>query len=142
MMPRILFIEDIAEGIEIFSDWLKQMEFILIKVSSGGRTKGILRSGMSDGVGVTMQDHDLDQQSNTSDHLLISATDLITSITISIPVSVPILIHSMNSSKPQILEKRLKSHGVSVTRISIAMLTRTDIDAWLLDVRDNREEMV
>jgi hypothetical protein len=54
-------------------------EFVLIEASSGGRARGILRKGMTDGIAGLCLDHDLDQQPvNPQDHL--SATQLLSAI--------------------------------------------------------------
>ena len=102
LSPRILLIEDNPERIVLFRDWLVGSEFVLIEASSGGRAKGILKKGATGGIAGVMLDHDLDQQPMTDTDLLLSASNLIDSIVSSIPRSVPILIHSMNASKPPI----------------------------------------
>jgi CheY-like chemotaxis protein len=140
LAPRILLIEDNPERIVLFRDWLQGSEFVLIEASSGGRAKGILKKGSTDGIAGVMLDHDLDQQPMTASDLLMSASNLIDSIVSSIPRSVPILIHSMNASKPPVIQRRLKSEGFSVTRIRMTALTRENFYEWLQDVRDNWEE--
>lgn len=140
LTPRILLIEDNAERIALFRDWLLGSEFVLIEASSGGRAKGILRKGSTGGIAGVMLDHDLDQQPMTPTDLLMSASNLIDSIVSSIPRSVPILIHSMNASKPPIMQKQLASAGFSVTRIRMTALTRENFYEWLQDVRDNWED--
>lgn len=141
LSPRILLIEDNPERISIIREWLVGTGVVLIEASSGGRAKGILRKGATDGIAGVMLDHDLDQQPMTPTDLLMSASDLIDSIVFSIPKTVPILIHSMNASKPPQMQKRLTSEGFSVTRIRMAILTRENFLEWLQDVLDTFEEI-
>ncbi len=140
LSPRILLIEDNPERIALFRNWLVNSEFVLIEASSGGRAKGILKKGSTGGIAGVMLDHDLDQQPMTATDLLMSASNLIDSIVSSIPRSVPILIHSMNASKPPMIQRRLASEGFSVTRIRMTALTRENFYEWLQDVRDTWEE--
>lgn len=140
LKPRILLIEDNAERIALFRAWLSGTEFVLIEASSGGRAKGILRKGATGGIAGVLLDHDLDQQPVTDVDHLLSASHLMDAIVLSIPRTVPILIHSMNVSKPPLLEKRLKHEGFSVSRIRMAALTRESLHEWLQAVRDNWEE--
>lgn len=141
LSPRILLIEDNAERIALIREWLIGTEFVLIEASSGGRAKGILRKGSTGGIAGVMLDHDLDQQPMTPTDLLMSASNLMDSIIFSVPKWVPVLIHSMNASKPPHMEKRLKAEGYSVTRIRMAILTKENFSEWLQDVRDNWEDM-
>lgn len=141
LSPRILLIEDNAERIALIREWLIGTEFVLIEASSGGRAKGILRKGGTAGIAGVMLDHDLEQQPMTPTDLLMSASHLMDSIVFSIPKTAPILIHSMNASKPPHMEKRLKSEGFSVTRIRMAILNRENFHQWLQEVRDNWEDM-
>lgn len=140
LSPRILLIEDNPERIVLFRDWLAGTEFVLIEASSGGRAKGILKKGSTAGIAGVMLDHDLDQQPMTATDLLLSASNLVDSIVSSIPRSVPILIHSMNVSKPPMMQRRLTSAGFSVTRIRMTALTRENFYEWLQDVRENWED--
>ncbi len=141
LSPRILLIEDNAERIALIREWLVDTDYVLIEASSGGRAKGILRKGGTAGIAGVMLDHDLEQQPITPTDLLMSASHLMDSIVFSIPKTVPILIHSMNSTKPPHMEKRLKAEGYSVTRIRMAILTKENFGEWLQDVRDNWEDM-
>lgn len=140
MKPRLLLIEDNAERIAQFHNWLHKTEFILIEASSGGRAKGILRKGATDGIAGIMLDHDLEQQPVIENDLKMSSSHLMNALVLSIPRSVPVLIHSMNISKPVIMERQLKSAGFSVTRIKMEDLTRASFHEWLQDVRDNWDD--
>jgi len=139
MKPRILLIEDNAERIAIFRQWLSGTEFVLIEASSGGRALGILRKGMTDGIAGICLDHDLDQQPVTDMDRQLSASHLLSAISLCMPRSVPILIHSMNTSKPPQMERQLKSAGFSVSRTRMVSLTQDQFSVWLQEVRDNFE---
>lgn len=101
---------------------------------------GLLRKGFTEGIAGMMLDHDLDEQAITETDRSISATRLSPAIAATIPRHVPILIHSMNTSKPTHMKKFLEAQGFSVTRIRYAALQKVDFDQWLDDVRDNFEE--
>jgi hypothetical protein len=140
LRPRILLVEDSAERIATFRNWLEGTEFVLIEASSGGRARGILRKGMTDGIAGLCLDHDLDQQPvNSTDFL--SASALMSAIVLSIPRTVPVLIHSMNVQKPPQMERQLVSEGFSVTRCRITALTRERFAEWIEEVRDVWEDI-
>jgi hypothetical protein len=138
--PRLLLIEDSPHRIDIFRRWLAGSEFILIEASSAGRALGLLRKGMTDGIAGLCLDHDLDQQPVTESDLRLSASNLMSAITLSLPRSTPVLIHSMNVQKPVIMKRMLKSAGFSVTRTRFVALTQMSFENWLDEVRDNFEE--
>lgn len=140
MKPRLLLIEDNTERIVQFQNWLQDTEFVVIEASSGGRAKGILRKGATDGIAGIMLDHDLEQQPVIENDLKMSSSHLMNALIISIPRSVPVLIHSMNDSKPVMMERQLKSAGFSVTRIKMDILTRASFNEWLQDVRGNWDD--
>lgn len=101
---------------------------------------GVLRKGMTDGIAGICLDNDLEKQCMTESDRSLSGTKLISAISLSIPHSIPVLIHSMNASQPPGMERRLTSDGFSVTRIRMATLTHTSFNEWLQEVRDNLEE--
>jgi CheY-like chemotaxis protein len=135
MKPRILLIEDSPERIVTFRRWLEGTGFVLIEASSGGRARGILRKGMTEGIAGLCLDHDLDQQPVTPTDFL-STSGLMASIILSIPRTTPVLIHSMNAQKPPGMERQLNSEGFSVTRCRMAALTQERFNEWLEEVRD------
>lgn len=141
LRPRIMLIEDDPDRITTFQAWLAGTEFVLIEVRSGGLALGILRKGMTDGIAGICLDNDLEKQPLTETDLLLSGEGLINAIRLSVPRSVPILIHSMNSQKPPAMERSLKSAGFSVTRIRMAALTREDFHDWLQTVTDLWEDL-
>jgi hypothetical protein len=139
LRPRILLIEDDPARIATFRRWLEGTEFVLIEASSGGRARGILRKGMTEGIAGLCLDHDLDLQPvNPQDTL--SASHLMSAIVLSIPKTVPVLIHSMNVQKPPQMERQLVSAGFSVTRCRMAALTVDRFRTWLAEVRDAWED--
>src|SRR4051794_17304931 len=105
LLPRILLIEDNAERIVRFRDWIFGTEFVLIEASSAGRAMGILRKGLTEGIAGILLDHDLDEQPVTDVDRQMSASNLMDALVLSVARTVPILIHSMNASKPQLMER-------------------------------------
>lgn len=140
LKPCILLIEDSAHRIGRFREWIAGTEFVLIEASSGGRAMGVLRKGGTDGIAGLCLDHDLHEQPMTDVDMTLSTSNLMDSIVLSVPRSVPVLIHSMNASKPPQMVRRLQREGYSVTRIRMSTLTRDSFHEWLQDVRDNLEE--
>lgn len=112
---------------------------MLIDASSAGRALGILRKGMTEGIAGICLDHDLNQQPLTDADMALSGSNLLDAIAASIPRHVPILIHSMNASKPPQMQRRLEATGFSITRIGMDRLTREKFAVWLQEVRDNWE---
>ena len=92
---------------------------------------------MTDGIVGVCLDHDLELQPVTESDLHLSASNLIDAIATSLPRQTPILIHSMNASKPVSMQKRLTAAGFSVTRIRMVALTQELFGQWLDEVRDN-----
>ena len=140
LKPRILLIEDDPDRIAIFRKWLLGTEFVLVEASSAGRAMGMLRKGMMDGIAGLCLDHDLNQQPVTETDLRLSASNLMSAISLTLPHSAAVLIHSMNAQKPVTMERLLKSAGFSVTRTRFVALTQELFEDWLTEVRDNWEE--
>lgn len=136
----ILLIEDDPDRISQFRKWLSATGFALIEASSGGRALGILRKGMTDGIAGICLDHDLEKQPMTTADCRLSGSDLIVALIGSVPRTVPVLIHSMNTDKPLAMERRLRAAGFSVTRIRYTTLGKVAFDGWLEEVRDAWED--
>lgn len=139
LRPRILLIEDDPDRITTFRAWLEGTEFVLIEASSGGRAMGMLRKGMMDEIAGLCLDHDLNQQPVTESDLRLSASHLMSAISLTLPRTAPVLIHSMNVQKPVTMERQLKSAGFSVTCTRFVALTKELFGVWLDEVRDNWE---
>lgn len=139
LKPRILLVEDDSGRIEIFTRWLKDTEFVLAAVRSGGQALGMLAKGSTGAIAGILLDHDLSDSPFTSTDLGLSATDLIPLIKRKVRRSVPVLIHSHNANKPPQMQRALEADGFSVTRIRFATLTEASFRTWLDDVRDNWE---
>jgi CheY-like chemotaxis protein len=89
LKPRILLVDDNADRIETFRDWLASTEFVAIEASSDGRAMGVLRKGMTEGIAGHCLDHDIDNQPVTDTDLLLSGSHLIEAIVTSLPRSTP-----------------------------------------------------
>ncbi len=139
LRPRILLIEDDSGRIEVFTDWLKDTEFVLAVVRSGGQAMGMLAKGSTEAIAGILLDHDLSDSPLTQADLSLSASNLIPLIKRKVRRSVPVLIHSHNSTKPLIMQRALEADGFSVTRIRFVALTEDQFRTWLDDVRDNWE---
>jgi CheY-like chemotaxis protein len=139
LLPRILLIEDDAGRIESFTRWLAGTEFVLVVARSGGQALGMLAKGSTEAVAGILLDHDLSDSPLTQTDCLLSASNVIPLIQRRVRPSVPVLIHSHNTSKPVRMQRALEATGFSVTRIRFATLAQSDglFGQWLQDVRVN-----
>lgn len=135
LRPRILLIEDNHERIELFRQWIVE-PFVLIEATTGGQALGVIRFG-AEGVAGICLDHDLNTNPKTPSDAWVSGSDVVTAICNNkVSRTVPILVHSMNTTKGYEMSKRLKGAGFSVTRIRMAALSRESFLDWLVEVRD------
>ena len=139
LKPRILLIEDDSGRADIFTRWLRDTEFVLVTVRSGGQALGMLSKGSTEAIAGILLDHDLSDSLFTETDLSLSASNVIPLIKRKVRRSVPVLIHSHNASKPPLMQRSLESDGFSVTRIRFAVLTEARFRLWLDEVRDNWE---
>ena len=139
LKPRILLIEDDSGRIEVFTQWLKDTEFVLAIVRSGGQALGMLSKGSTEAIAGILLDHDLSDSPFTETDLRLSASNVIPLIKRKVRKEVPVLIHSHNTSKPPQMQRALEADGFSVTRIRFATLTEARFRLWLEDVRDSWE---
>jgi len=121
-MIRILLIEDDNNRVTRIKSWLPD-DVRLVHAASAGRVLGILRRDSNQYAGI-MLDHDLQIQAATSADTELSGSTVMTWIRDMIPTDVPILIHSMNSSRAPEMKRFLESAGFSVTRIAMDVLDR------------------
>lgn len=138
LKPRILLIEDDAGRIDVFSRWLQESEFVLVVVRSGGQALGMLAKGSTEAIVGILLDHDLSDAPYAAADLELS-TDVLPLIKRKVRRTVPVLIHSHNTSKPLMMQRSLQSAGFSVTRIRFDALSEDRFHRWLDDVRDNWE---
>ena len=136
LKPRILLIEDNADRIEIFREWVEGSPFALIEATSGGQALGTLQRG-SEGIAGICLDHDLNARPRTQSDEWVSGSDVVSKIIANVPKWIPILVHSMNVTHAPRMVKRLHGAGFSVTRISMVVLNHGSFLRWLQDVIDN-----
>lgn len=108
----------------------------LVIASSAGRAIGTLQRDSKKTYAGIMLDHDLQQQAVTATDNCLSGTDLVNVIIRTTDRDVPILIHSMNSSRAPAMASRLDRAGFWVTQIPSNELTRDRLRQWLDDARD------
>ena len=137
LKPRILLIEDDSGRIDVFTRWLKDTEFVLATVRSGGQALGMLSKGSTEAIAGILLDHDLSDSPFTETDLSLSASNVLPLIKRKVRRSVPVLIHSHNANKPPAMQRSLEADGFSVTRIRFAILTEERFRLWLDEVRDN-----
>jgi CheY-like chemotaxis protein len=142
---RILLIEDNAERIGCFREWLPE-DAHLVVAAGAGRALGILhrcrpdfrdrRRRSLDYAGILL-DHDLVERVVAAGEEEFSGTHVAGAIIERISVEVPILIHSMNFGRATAMQPRLERAGFWTTRIPMSLLTRDRFLGWLDQVREN-----
>jgi CheY-like chemotaxis protein len=135
LKPRIILIEDDPDRITLFRQWVTA-PFVLVEATSGGQALGLLKFG-AEGIAGICLDHDLNTNPRTLMDNWTSGSDVVTMICGRIPRTVPILVHSMNTTKGHEMTRRLAGAGYSVTRVRFAVLTEERFRRWLDDVRDD-----
>ncbi|MDP1740961.1 cyclic-phosphate processing receiver domain-containing protein [Polaromonas sp.] len=139
LQPRVLLIEDNADRIALFRQWLSGTPYIPVEVTSGGQAMGMLKYG-AEGVAGICLDHDLNSQPRTLSDEWVSGSDVVNLICRKVPKTVPILVHSMNTVKAPDMVKRLSGAGFSVMRIRMVILNQANFSDWLADVSISWED--
>lgn len=135
LSPRLLLIEDDADRIALFRQWVASTPFVLIEATTGGQAMGVVNLG-GEGVAGIMLDHDLNTSPKTFQDQLTSGSNVVGAIVKRIPKHVPILVHSMNVTKGEEMFRRLNGSGFSATRIRMSALTDRRFSQWMEDVTD------
>lgn len=139
LKPRLLLIEDDAERIALFRQWVVKTPYVLVEATSGGQAMGVVNRG-GEGVAGIMLDHDLNTSPKTQQDQITSGSNVVASIIKHIPKTVPILVHSMNVTKGEQMFRRLQGSGFSATRIRMAVLDERRFLHWLEDVSECWED--
>jgi hypothetical protein len=139
LKPRLLLIEDDAERIALFRQWVVKTPYVLVEATSGGQAMGVVNRG-GEGVAGIMLDHDLNTSPKTLQDQITSGSNVVASIIKHIPKTVPILVHSMNVTKGEQMFRRLQGSGFSATRIRMAVLDEHRFLRWLEDVSECWED--
>ena len=139
LRPRLLLIEDDADRIALFRQWVMSTPYVLIEATSGGQAVGAVNRG-GEGVAGIMLDHDLNSSPRTQQDQITSGSDVVASIMKHIPKTVPILVHSMNVTKGEQMHRRLQGSGFSATRIRMTVLDEHRFLRWLEDVSECWED--
>lgn len=132
---RILLVEDDEVRIERLGAWLPK-ELRLVVARSAGRAISTLRIDGPQTYAGLMLDHDLQQQIVAPEERGLSGTDLIRVVIDRVDHDVPVLVHSMNSSRGPAMVGRLKQAGFEVSYVPFEMLTEKHFLAWIEHVRD------
>lgn len=139
LKPRLLLIEDDADRIALFRQWVTSTPYVLIEATSGGQAMGAVNRG-GEGVAGIMLDHDLNTSPRTQQDQITSGSDVVASIIKHMPKTVPILVHSMNVTKGEQMFRRLQGSGFSATRIRMAALDEGRFLRWLEDASESWED--
>lgn len=142
LKPRLLLIEDDADRIVLFRQWVAATPYILIEATTGGQAMGVVSRGGGDGIAGICLDHDLNTAPKTLQDQLTSGSNVVSAIIKHIPKSVPILVHSMNVTKGDQMYRRLQGSGFSATRIRMSILDQRRFLHWVEDVTDCWEDRV
>lgn len=136
---RILMIEDDEVRIERIASWLPP-DFRLVVTRSAGRAMRTLHLDRPSTYAGIMLDHDLQQQIAADAEASLSSSNLIDLIIRKIHHDVPVLVHSMNSSRGPMLVERLRGAGFYTSYVPFEQLTRQGFLNWIEYVRELWEE--
>lgn len=139
LKPRLLLIEDDADRIALFRQWVIDTPYVLVEAKSGGQAMGVVNHG-GEGVAGIMLDHDLNTSPKTLQDQITSGSNVVASIIKHIPKTVPILVHSMNVTKGEQMFRRLRGGGFSATRVRMAVLDQPRFLRWLEEVSESWED--
>jgi len=139
LKPRLLLIEDNADRIAFFRQWLVGTPYVLIEATTGGQALGVINRGGGDGIAGICLDHDLSSSPKTPQDELTSGTNVVSAIIARMPKTVPILVHSM-SVKAEQMVRRLQVSGFSVTKTRMQDLDKIQFQEWLQEVNDCWED--
>ena len=138
---RLLMIEDNPERAAKIREWIPDGCQLVVSTSAG-MAMGVLQRDSGNVYGAVMLDHDLHEQPAAETDLALSGTDLVNNIIIHLSRDVPILVHSMNSSRgPQLVDRLMKA-GFDVTRIPFAELDKNTFVMWLEEAREDWLEII
>ena len=140
LKPRLLLIEDDADRILLFRQWVATTPYILIEATTGGQAMGVVSRGGGDGIAGICLDHDLNTAPKTLQDQSTAGSNVVSAIISHIPKTVPILVHSMNVTKGDQMYRRLQGSGFSATRIRMSILDQRRFHHWLEDVTDCWED--
>ena len=139
LKPRLLLIEDNAERIALFRTWVANTPYVLIEATTGGQAMGVVSRGGEGLAGICL-DHDLNTAPKTQQDESTSGSNVVGAIINNIPKTVPILVHSMNTSMGEKMFRRLLGAGFSATRIRMSILDAAKFAQWLQDVSYNWDD--
>jgi CheY-like chemotaxis protein len=137
---RILLIEDDPGRTARLTAWLPH-DLRIVVASSAGRAVGILRQDRGLVYGGILLDHDLQQQAITEADRRLSGSDVVNAIIANVDDSVPVLVHSMNTSRSPAMVSRLVDAGFSVTRIPMSELTMESLGEWVREARSAWQDL-
>jgi CheY-like chemotaxis protein len=137
-MLRILLIEDDNGRARKIREWLPE-DVRLVHAGSAGRAIGILQRDRDAYAGI-MLDHDLQGNIATEMDFFLSGTNVVKSIIANVPNDTPVLVHSMNPEDAPKMVLALTKSGFSVTRLPMVVMTKSDLNVWIEEVRENWED--
>jgi CheY-like chemotaxis protein len=137
-MLRILLIEDDNGRVRKIREWLPE-DVRLVHAGSAGRAIGILQRDRDAYAGI-MLDHDLQVNIATEMDFFLSGTNVVKSIIANVPSDTPVLVHSMNPEDAPKMVLALTKSGFSVTRLPMVVMTRSDLNVWIEEVRESWED--
>jgi len=136
---HVLVVEDDPDRVARIRGWAPADVRLNVAVSAGQALGALGRDGGRT-YAALMLDHDLQQSALTIADQTLSGSDLVGAIIRNVHRDTPVLVHSMNPSRAEGMQRRLESASFWVTRVRFAELTREAWLAWIADARDLRGE--
>jgi CheY-like chemotaxis protein len=135
---RILLVEDDVERRDEIASWMP-CDVRLIWCQNGEAAVGVLtRSGKHDFAAV-MLDNDLDKRPYVATATKLKGVDVARKMTERLSRDTPVLVHSMSVTREDIM-KLLRAEAFPVTQLPYCDLTRENLNAWVEEVREDRED--
>ncbi len=139
LKPRLLLIEDNEDRIALFRAWVANTPYVLIEATTGGQAVGVVNRG-GEGVAGICLDHDLNSAPKTEQDNSTSGSHVVNAIIKHISKATPILVHSMNATMGDHMNRRLTGAGFPATRIRMSALDERRFLHWLEEVTENWDD--
>jgi CheY-like chemotaxis protein len=133
--PRLLVVEDNADRIELFKQWIPDHVRVTWALSAG-RAMRIVELDAGKVYQGILLDFDLGDQKANPDEAGLSGRDVAKRVARHIDPEVPILIHSINRAGARAMERILEPAGFDVVRAPFTVLTEARLRRWIETLPD------
>lgn len=135
---RILLVEDDIRRHKQIAEWMPE-DVHLIWCQNGEAALGVINRATRDEFAGVMLDNDLDKRQYVETTKKKTGADVARQMAERISRDTPVLVHSMSVDREEIMN-RLRAEGFPVTQVPYSDLSRQKLNAWVDEVREDREE--